>query len=678
MFTNVQIFLRLAFTVFIFSAQAQTLHAQVKSYIQIKAFDPHLNPVENVEVSINNGQFIALDDAGVAFTEIDSRKLPPKSIDIRDPKLKAASWNYSKGILEIIIRKKEYELVAIYLKTSDNTPLANIEVTFAGKEKTAATTNESGIFEIPVLIGRKPGAGQFNIDGYRIARLDFSGKNNTIIAEPLAPVASQIAAPPAETEKKDYVIDEQYFDNFDLANLDSIQSLTVFYAVFKNYEIGQLSEDLKQKIDAKFNELVGQMEDSVKYRESETFISKISDSSFVKDDIKHLLDQALLENEVLDHLREEFDEKVQLINDKLKKGEELDDATRKQLLRDINLLEKILSENEDKFYRNQTYYHVILSSFKNQLFNIQELKEQLVISEQQRQEEREQFQKQILKVFLVTIGFGLFIILLLYFSRKLKKQQLALISANDEVKKVNENLESLVTERTQLLINANEEMDTFLYRASHNLRRPICSIIGLSAVAEYSQVSDSPDLFQKVSQTAHEMDNVLGKLLIVNEINHPENYSMINLTSMLENLKVEFQTTIQQHNIDFKMAIPQDLDFYSYPRLVEVMLKNLLENALYFSTLKMHVTPEIRIEATKKNNNLTVSIYDNGIGIDEAVQEDVWNMFFIGTDRSKGNGLGLYIVRKSVEALKGRIFFESKKNEFTRFVVNIPVQKKGA
>jgi signal transduction histidine kinase len=68
---------------------------------------------------------------------------------------------------------------------------------------------------------------------------------------------------------------------------------------------------------------------------------------------------------------------------------------------------------------------------------------------------------------------------LIYFGGVLRKQKKQLIAANTEVKRINENLEGLVFERTHLLENLNSELDTFLYRASHDMRTPVRSILGL-------------------------------------------------------------------------------------------------------------------------------------------------------------------------------------------------------
>jgi signal transduction histidine kinase len=170
------------------------------------------------------------------------------------------------------------------------------------------------------------------------------------------------------------------------------------------------------------------------------------------------------------------------------------------------------------------------------------------------------------------------------------------------------------------------------------------------------------------------MDRILRKLQNTNEINHPSNYSAISLAAYLDTIRRTFLKTIEQNNVTFKTDIPKELTFNSYPRLVEIILSNLIENALFYAALKKENSPEILVKASKSNGHVEFSIQDNGVGIDPEVRTRIWDMFFVGNERSKGNGLGLYLTRKSVEALKGQIIVQSEQYVYTRFVVTIPTE----
>jgi signal transduction histidine kinase len=640
------------------------VQAQDKNLIQIKTFDQQLGPLTNIKVSINGKEYIAIDNKGGVFYEVAKEDLPPKSVKISDETLEAESWNYSKGILSIIIRKKSYKSLTITVQNADNKLIPNIAVNYRGIKNIDATTNAQGIFTLPLALNEEsPKVHQFSITGYKILQLTPSKEGKALIVEMIRKNKNE--------GHDNTIVSKELLEDFDMSQIDSIRSLTVFYAVFKNYEIASLPKEMKEKIDAKFHQLVRQLKTEEK---GSRFIGKISDSSFVKTDVTNLLAQARYENELLDDLRSDFDRKIKIINEKLSGGAaSLDQPTRDKLLEDLNILEQVLTENEDKFYKNLTSYKVILSSLKSSFFDIQNLEQKLEISESKRMEEQRAFRQKILIVVSIALAFGVLVIFLIYLRMKLKRQQNSLIKANGEITRMNENLEELVSERTQLLINANREMDIFLYRASHDLRTPICSIMGLCNIALHSQSSELPDLVKRMSTTAIRMDRMLKKLRVINEINQPSNYSLIRFSDRIEALNHEFAQVIMENNIEVIFDCPNDLTFHSYPALIDTILYNLFDNALFFSSIKTDNAPQVYIRANVENSKLVLSIQDNGIGIKEEIQIKLWDMFFVGNEYSKGNGLGLYLVSKSIQALRGSIDIETKPNVFTLFTVTIPV-----
>jgi signal transduction histidine kinase len=633
------------------------LLAQDKNLVQIKVFDQQLNSINNLSISINGKEFIPVNGKST-FYEISNEDLPPKFVKISKEELEAESWNYSKGTLEIIVRKKTYRLFKITITDHEAAPVSNTDIVFNGRKKIAATTNGMGVIEIPLAVDEPVVAERFSMPGYQVLKMISSDDRNILQVVSLAHLKKN--ADPVEKPA--------FLKDFSLDQIDSISSLTVFYAVFKNYEISKLDPGVRKRIDAKFNQLVNALEST----SSKEFISKISDSSFVKSDVKSLLDQAKLENELLNNFREEFDEKVSLINNKLSGGaENLNVSERNLLLKDLNLLDDVLRQNEKKFYKNISDYRNILSSLKASFFDMENLENKLTVSEARRLEEEKAFRNRIIIAVSIAVVFGLMIIFLIALRFKLKKQQQNLMDANAEVKRINDNLEKLIYERTRLLIDAHKEMDIFLYRSSHDLRAPLCSIIGLCNLALQNSTADG--LIDKISYTAYKMDKMLNKLRFISEINQPSNYSSIDLSSRLALIVCQFERIVNDNNVKVVVECDTDMRFYSYAHLVEIIIYNLVDNALFFSSVKGNNHPRVVISAKLENDNLVVNIYDNGVGVEQDISAKLWDMFFVGHESSRGNGLGLYIVAKSIQALSGKIDFESEPGNYTVFNVTIPV-----
>lgn len=377
---------------------------------------------------------------------------------------------------------------------------------------------------------------------------------------------------------------------------------------------------------------------------------------------------------MLEAQRTEFDEKIKIISNKLEAGiGTMDQETRNKLLSDLTLLEMLLKENESRFFKNQNDYRAIINSLKERFFDLSDLENRLSESELQRLEEQRIFRQRLLIIVSIAAVFAVMIVLLIRFSNKLRKQKIQLEEANSEIKRMNENLEILVYVRTKLLAEAHKELDTFLYRASHDLRSPVCSIIGLCNIAgSILPAGESKELIDKVVTTTQSMDKLLKKLSLISEINQPTDYSEIRLLEIFRSIELRFKTFILENKVDFSIDCPPDLIISSYPNLVTAIFTNVIENALYYSVMMTRHDAVVNVKATAVENKVVVSVFDNGIGVDPAIQPRIFDMFYKGNVRSKGNGLGLYIVNKSVQALEGEIQVESVPGEFSRFIIHLP------
>ena len=101
-------------------------------------------------------------------------------------------------------------------------------------------------------------------------------------------------------------------------------------------------------------------------------------------------------------------------------------------------------------------------------------------------------------------------------------------------------------------------------------------------------------------------------------------------------------------------------------------MRSLFENALYFSSIENEKVPEVAVQFRDRGTGVEICVEDNGIGIEPELQPRIWDMFFKASEYSHGNGLGLFIVRKAVEALRGEINVDSQPESYARFTVTIP------
>ena len=228
---------------------------------------------------------------------------------------------------------------------------------------------------------------------------------------------------------------------------------------------------------------------------------------------------------------------------------------------------------------------------------------------------------------------------------EIQTQSEELIEANHTIANINRDLETKIEERTSDLRQAYKELDTFFYRASHDFRRPLTTFLGLAEVANIT-VKDAYalELFAKVKETASNLDKMLIKLQSISDVGAQQLvYRDVMVKEIVDNVLDSFSTDINERNIRMVTDIDLHEPFYSYPAMIKTIVENLVENAIFFSRREEAV---VRIAVFKQGTNVVFEVEDNGQGIDQIYQERIFDMYFRGNDKSKGNGLGLYIVKK--------------------------------
>lgn len=256
---------------------------------------------------------------------------------------------------------------------------------------------------------------------------------------------------------------------------------------------------------------------------------------------------------------------------------------------------------------------------------------------------------------------------------EIQAQAEELTESNQAITGINETLEERIEARTSELKQAYKELDTFFYRSSHDFRRPLTTFMGLAEVAKITVKDQTAlELFDKVNETAHNLDKMLMKLQSISDLGVEELlYKQIFIEETFHRKIDPFTQELLQKNIRVEISASPSLSFYSYPALLKIVLDNLIENAIFF---KATVNSFIRLHAFAHQDGVMVEVEDNGQGIEEEFLGRVYEMYFRGNEHSKGNGLGLYIVKKTVDKLSGVITIKSKLGVGTKVSIFFPHQ----
>lgn len=266
-------------------------------------------------------------------------------------------------------------------------------------------------------------------------------------------------------------------------------------------------------------------------------------------------------------------------------------------------------------------------------------------------------------------------------NKLLERSRSEIMTMNESLKGLNSSLEKEVEKRTsrikttlKKLQKTNEELDTFIYRASHDLKGPISRISGLTSLAKL----EAPDkiyekYFNLIEHTTLEMQSLLGKLTQVHEVlNKRVVREDVDIPSLLHNVRESVKHLNEGEKTTYSFDLDADVTIKADKYLVRLIMENLLENALIFRKSDRY-NHHVHIETKNKKDSFIIKIKDTGIGITEDQYDKIYNMFYRGSDRSKGNGLGLYLVKASVDKLRGKIKIDSEESVYTQFVIIIPL-----
>lgn len=257
-------------------------------------------------------------------------------------------------------------------------------------------------------------------------------------------------------------------------------------------------------------------------------------------------------------------------------------------------------------------------------------------------------------------------------NKKLELQAIELEKAYQQIQVINLSLEKTVEERTKRLMDLNNDLDLLVYRSSHDFRRPLTTLMGLNEIARLTVKDEvSRELFSKMNRTAVNMDKMLLKFFMLYNINHYRaTYEGETIQEIID--KIEMNLISGKNTVSFNKNI--QLETYN-PKdernsLVEIILENLIENALLYNS-KDKVKLDLSI--IEKDHKVHIYLLDNGNGIPKSYYDKIFEMYFRGSTLSIGNGLGLYVVKRAANLLDATINIDSKEGEYTKIYISFSI-----
>lgn len=232
--------------------------------------------------------------------------------------------------------------------------------------------------------------------------------------------------------------------------------------------------------------------------------------------------------------------------------------------------------------------------------------------------------------------------------------------------------ELVLEKQNKELLKTNFELDRFVYSVSHDLRSPLTSILGIiSFIEEDSREPETLEHIKIIRGSIIRLDNSIKNILSYSHNNRGNlKTTAIPINETINEIIGSLSSMDNAEGISFGVNINEDYAFYSDQQRFTTIIENLISNAIKYHTSEASGR-FLHINGVSNKDELELVLEDNGIGIAHQNHERIFDMFQRLSGDIPGSGLGLYIVKETVEKLQGTIRIDSAEGTGTKFTLKL-------
>lgn len=233
--------------------------------------------------------------------------------------------------------------------------------------------------------------------------------------------------------------------------------------------------------------------------------------------------------------------------------------------------------------------------------------------------------------------------------------------------------ELLMANQNEWLKKTNQELDRLVHNASHDLRSPLSSVLGLLTIAEHAGSKDEIYAYHgMIRDRVRKLDNFVTEVLAYSRnSNHEVIKAPVVLPALINEIVDELRYADDKVAIDISGAVSSNHTVVTDHSRLKTVLSNLIGNSIKYCDAQKEKR-FIKVNTLAEKDAYTIVVQDNGIGIAPEHRDKVFEMFYRATENSSGSGLGLFITKEIVEKLGGTIVMDSTPKVGTTVYVTLP------
>ena len=234
-------------------------------------------------------------------------------------------------------------------------------------------------------------------------------------------------------------------------------------------------------------------------------------------------------------------------------------------------------------------------------------------------------------------------------------------------------LRDITSKRTteKNLKEVDNDLETFMYKASHNLKGPVSTMQGLFQIIELEKKCKEDSIYlEHLKTSVNKLNTTLEELVEVTTVKQGLiNPAQLDFAQIIESIQKSIPKDL---GIEIELFIKEDIQsgFYSDAYYIKLILKEIMQNAVQYR--RLNTKHKIAVSISVKKEACSILIKDNGTGVDKKSLNKAFNMFYKASETSQGSGLGLYMCKQAIKKLKGEIRIENNDSYGSTVTLTIP------